>query len=116
MCIRDRSLNVKPVKIEWSELEKKTAKMVPKPTAKVKMNGYRGYSQFISKVPKEEADKYSFSRRDIASTSELQSLINGRRSVLDIKRSLDAQYQRKSKLESVLNYIQVLKLAGLVDF
>ena len=111
-----QKLNVKPAKIEWDELEKEAAKLVPKPTAKVKMNGYRGYSQFISKVPKKEADKYSFSRGDIASTSELQSLINGKRSVLDIKQSLDAQYQRKSKLESVFNYIQILKLAGLVEF
>lgn len=111
-----QSLNIKPVKIEWSELEKKAAKLVPKPTAKVKMNGYRGYSQFITKVPKAERDKYPYSRRDIANTSELQSLINGKRSVLNIKQSLDAQYQRKSKLDNVLNYIQVLKLAGLVEF
>jgi hypothetical protein len=111
-----QKLNIRPIKIEWNELEKKAAKIVPKPTAKVKMNGYRGYSQFITKVPKKEKDKYPYSRRDIANTSELQSLINGKRNVLDIKRSLDAQYQRKSKLESVLNYIQVLKLAGLVEF
>jgi hypothetical protein len=111
-----QKLGVKPVKIEWSELEKKAAKIVPISTAKVKMNGYRGYSQFINKVPKTERDKYPHSRRDIASTSELHSLINGTRSVLDIKYSLDAQYQRKSKLVSVLNYIQILKLAGLVDF
>jgi aminopeptidase YwaD len=109
-------LGVRPVKIKWSEMEKKAAKIVPKPTAKVKMNGYRGYSQFISGVPKKDADKYIYSRRDIASTSELQCLIDGQRNVLDIKLSLDAQYQRKSKLESVLNYIQILKLAGLVDF
>jgi hypothetical protein len=111
-----QNLNIMPVKIEWSELDKKAAKMVPKPTAKVKMNGYRGYSEFIAKVPKAERDKYPYSRQDIANTSELQSLIDGRRNVLDIKRCLDAQYQRKSKLESVLNYIQILKLAGLVDF
>ena len=111
-----QNLNIMPVKIELSELEKKTAKMVPKPTAKVKMNGYRGYSEFITKVPKAERDKYPYSRRDIASTSELHSLINGNRSVFDIKLSLDAQYQRISKLDSVLNYIQVLKLAGLVEF
>jgi hypothetical protein len=111
-----QKLNVTPVEIEWDKLEKEAAKLIPKPTARVKENGYRGYSQFISKVPKKEAGKYSFTRRDIASTSELQCLINGKRSVLDIKHSLDAQYQRKSKLESVYNYIQVLKLAGLVDF
>ncbi len=111
-----QKLKVAPAKIEWTELEKRTAEMVPKATAKVKMNGYRGYSQFITKLPKAQKDKYPYSRRDIASTSELQSLINGRRSVMDIKRSLDAQYRRKSKLESVLNYVQILKLAGLVEF
>jgi len=111
-----QKMNVKPVKIVWSELEEKAAKIVPKPAAKVIMNGYRGYSEFITKVPKAERDKYPYSRRDIASTSELQSLINGKRTVLNIKHSLDAQYQKKSELETVLNYIQVLKLAGLVDF
>ena len=111
-----QKLGVKSAKLGWSEMEKKAAKMVPKPTAKVKMNGYRGYSEFITKVPKAERDKYPYSRRDIASTSELQILIDGKRSVLDIKLSLDAQYQQKSKLGSVLNYIQVLELAGLVDF
>jgi hypothetical protein len=111
-----QELGVKPVKIQWSVLEKKAAKIVPKSTEKVKENGYRGYSQLISKVPKPERDKFPYSRRDIASTSELQCLIDGKRSVLDIKFSLDAQYERKSELESVLNYVQVLKLAGLVDF
>jgi len=110
-----KKLGVRPVKIQWTELEKKAAKIVPKPTARVKANGYRGYSQFINKVPKEERDKYPYGRRDIASTSELQSLINGKLSILDIKRMLDAQYSRESKLQSVLNYIQVLKLAGLVE-
>jgi hypothetical protein len=116
MRVVAQELGVKPVKIQWNVLEKKAAKIVPKPTEKVKENGYRGYSRLISKVPKAERDKFPYSRRDIASTGELQLLIDGSRSVLDIKFSLDAQYERKSKLESVLNYIQVLKLAGLVDF
>jgi len=110
-----QKLGVEPVKIEWDELEKKAARLIPKPTEKVLLNGYRGYQEFITKVPKKERDKYRYSRQDIASTSELQSLISGTRSVLDIKHNLDAQYQRKSKLESVLNYIQILKLAGLVE-
>jgi hypothetical protein len=109
-------LEVEPVKIEWSELEKRAANLIPKPTEKVLSNGYRGYQESITKVPKKQRDKYRYSRLDIASTNELQSLINGTRSVLDIKQNLDAQYQRKSKLESVLNYIQILELAGLVEF
>jgi len=108
-------LGVKPVRIQWTELEKKADKMVPRPTAKVKEKGYRGYSEFITQVPQEERDKYPYSRRDIASSSELQSLINGKRSILEIKNMLDAQYERESKLESVINYIQILKLAGLVE-
>ncbi len=109
-----KKLGVKPVKIQWTDLEKKAAKMIPKPTAKVREKGYRGYREFISAVPKEESQKYPYSRRDVGSTSELQCLINGKRSVLDIKHMLDAQYSRESKLQSVINYIQILKLAGLV--
>jgi hypothetical protein len=110
-----KKLGVKPVKIMLTDEEKKAAKMIPRPTAKVKEKGYRGYREFITKVPKEESDKFPYGRRDIGSTSELQCLINGKRSVLDIKHMLDAQYSRESKLQSVLNYIQILKLAGLVD-
>lgn len=109
-----KKLGVKPVKIQWTELEKKAAKMIPKPTAKVKEKGYRGYREFISAVPKEESKKYPYGRRDIGSTSELQCLIDGKRSILDIKHMLDAQYSNESKLEAVINYIQILKLAGLV--
>ena len=109
-----KKLEVNPVKVEWTELEKKAAKMIPKPTAKVKEKGYRGYMEFVRKVPKEENKKYPYSRGDIGSTSELQCLIDGKRSVLDIKHMLDAQYSRESKLQSVINYIQILKLAGLV--
>ena len=109
-----KKLGVKPVKIERTELEKKAAKMIPKPTAKVKEKGYRGYREFITKIPKEESAKFPYGRGDIGSTSELQCLIDGKRSVLDIKHMLDAQYSRESKLQAVINYIQILKLAGLV--
>ena len=107
-------LNVKPAKIKFSDLEKKAAKIIPRPTAKVTMNGYQGYREFINEVPKEERDKYPYSRRSIGSTAELQLLIDGKRSVLDIKNMLDAQYPRVSELQSVINYIEILKLAGLI--
>lgn len=47
---------------------------------------------------------------------EIQCLINGKRSVLEIRNMLDVQYSRKSNLESVMNYIQILKLAELISF
>jgi hypothetical protein len=111
-----RKLHIKPVKILRTDLEKKASRIVPKPTAKVKMNGYREYRKFITQVSKEEKAKFPYGgRRDIASTSELHLLINGRRSALEIKNMLDAQYPRKSKLQSILNYLEILKLAGLIE-
>lgn len=110
-------LNIPAVEIQWTELEEKAAKMIPKPTTLIKENGYRGYRDLITAVPSEEAKKYPYGgRMDIANTNELQLLINGRNSVLVIKHMLDAQSERKSKLQSILNYIEILKLAGLVEY
>jgi hypothetical protein len=51
----------------------------------------------------------------MGNTAELHCLINGTHSILDIKKMLDAQSQRKANLEHMVNYIQVLRLAGLVE-
>ena len=51
----------------------------------------------------------------MGNTNELHCLINGAHTVLDIKKMLDAQSQRKASLENMINYIQVLRLAGLVE-
>jgi hypothetical protein len=51
----------------------------------------------------------------LASTSELQLLIDGSHSVLDIKKMLDAQMRTTSDLQSIINYLEVLKAAGLVE-
>ncbi|MBN2200312.1 MAG: hypothetical protein JW747_10755 [Candidatus Aminicenantes bacterium] len=51
------NLGTKPVAVVLTDLEKTAAKMIPKPTAKVRANDYRGYSQFIEQIPKEERDK-----------------------------------------------------------
>ncbi|MCK4758665.1 MAG: M28 family peptidase, partial [Candidatus Aminicenantes bacterium] len=57
-----KKLGVKSVKVQWTELEKKAAKMVPKPTEKVTAKGYRGYFGFIQKVSQEDRKKYPYSR------------------------------------------------------
>jgi hypothetical protein len=107
---------IKPVRITLSEMEKRAAKIVPKRTNLVKLNGYREYRTYINQIPKEQSAKYPYGRDGIPSTSELQCLINGKRSVLEIKNMLDVQYSRKANLESVMNYVQILKLAGLISF
>ena len=111
-----KRLGAAPAEIQWTEMEKKAAEIIPKQTSKVTEGGYREYNTLISAVPKEESAKFPYGRIDIASTSELSCLINGKRSVLDIKHMLDAQYQRVSKIEAIINYLEILKLAGLIEF
>ncbi len=109
-------LGVGAVRVTLSEMEKRAARIVPKRTPLANRLGYGEDESYIDQVPKEQKDKFPYGRDGIASTSELQCLIDGKRSVLDIANMLDVQYERKSILESVMNYIQVLKLAGLISF
>ncbi|MCP4711241.1 MAG: M28 family peptidase [Planctomycetes bacterium] len=109
-------LGTRPVRVERTDLEDKAAGIVPRQTSKVTQNGYNGYSQFINQVPQEDRAKFPYDRRGAGDTSELGRLVNGKHSVLDIKTMLDAQSGNITDLQSVMNYLEVLKLAGLVDF
>ncbi|MHB8095430.1 MAG: M28 family peptidase [Candidatus Aminicenantales bacterium] len=113
-----RKMQTSPVKLKATDLEKKAAKVKPRPTAKVKANGYNGYVKLIEAVPSEIKAKYPFDRNSefaVADANELQLLINGAHSALDIKKMLDAQYEKPSSLQGILNAIEVLKAAGLVE-
>ena len=111
-----QKLGVKPLPLVLTALEKTAAKIIPRPTAKVRRDGYREYQKYITAVPAAERAKYPVQGKDlaIASPGELQLLINGRHSALDIRKMLDAQNERRSTLQAVLNHLEFLKLAGLV--
>ncbi len=109
-------LGTGPVRVQLSDLERRASRIVPRQTARVTENGYGGYSDFIEAVPEAERARFPYGRRDIASTSELICLVNGSYSVLDLKKALDAQYQSPSDLQAILNYLEVLRLAGLVEY
>jgi len=113
-----RKLGLKVLPLTASDLEKKAAKIVPRLTAKVRAAGYRGYQQFITEVPAAERLKFPVAGGGLAlaSTSELQLLVNGRHSALDIQKMLDAQHERRSSLQAVLNHLEILKMAGLVEW
>jgi hypothetical protein len=122
MSTRAARLGVKPVQIVLTELEKKAAQVKPSPTAKVTQDGYNEYRKFIDQVPREERNKYPYATMAsgnedlrLGDVAELHRLIDGRHSALDIKKMLDAQSERRSGLQGILNYLQVLKLAGLVE-
>jgi hypothetical protein len=110
-----KRLGQKPVVLIPTELEKKAAKIFPRPTAKVKEGGYTGYRKFIDAVPQTEKTKYPYAA-DLANPADVQLLSNGKHSVLDMMVMLNAQNQRKSTVQGIMNYLTILKLAGLVEF
>ena len=81
--------------------------MVPKQTPKVTAEGYQGYRQFCPAV-----ELAKFRGLD---TTELSRLVNGRQSVLDIKKMLEAQAPVKADLQLIIDYVDVLAKAGLVE-
>jgi hypothetical protein len=121
-------LEAVPVTLKMTELELKASKTTPKPTAKVKENGYQGYRDVLSKVDEATRTKLmgpppaagAGGRGGMGSgggldTQELSRLVNGRHTALDIKKMLDAQSERKADLQQVMNYLELLKAAGLVE-
>jgi hypothetical protein len=113
-----RKLGLKAAPVVLTELEKKASKLVPRPTAKVREAGYREYQKLLTAVPADARRKFPVSGKDLvlSNPGELQLLVNGRHSALDIKKMLDAQNERRSSLQAVLNYLEILKLAGLVEW
>ena len=109
-----KRLNVAPVAIQTTDLEKKAAQIVPRQTGKAKQAGYGGIAAIVRQVPPEQSQKYP--SKNAGDTTELGRLCNGKHSALDIQKMLDAQSPRRCDLQSVINYLEVLKLAGLVEF
>jgi hypothetical protein len=100
-------LKVAPVVLKPTDLEAAAAAMVPKQTPKVTAEGYQGYRQFLTGV-----DLTKFRGLDAA---ELSRLVNGRHSLLDIRKMLDAQAPVKADLQQIVDYVSALTKAGLVE-
>jgi hypothetical protein len=101
-------LKTAPAVLKPTELELKAAAIVPKQTSKVTAGGYQGYRDLLP--PQVELAKF----RGLDST-ELAQLVNGRQSVLDMKKMLEAQAPGKVDLQLAIDYINVLAKAGLVE-
>jgi hypothetical protein len=100
-------LNVAPVVLKPTELELKASTMIPRQTPKVTAEGYQGYRQFLP-----AADLAKFRGIDV---TELARLVNGRQSVLEMKKMLEAQAPVKADLQLMMDYMGVLAKAGLVE-
>jgi aminopeptidase YwaD len=106
-------LNIKVPSLKLSKLEKKANEIIPSTTDELKAGGF-GIERSVRQLPEDVLAKYPYQK--IASTTELCTLINGESSALEIKKMLDTQYNRTTELQSVLNYLELLKAKGLVAF
>ncbi len=97
----------------FNDLEKRASSLVPRQTVKVKEAGYQGHSRIIRELPSEITDRYPVI--SLYDTRELSRLVNGKHSALDIKKLLDTQSTSESDLQSIMNYLEWLKYAGLIE-
>lgn len=96
-----------------TELEESADAIVPSATSELKKGGF-GVERTVGELPEQIRAKFPY--RGIANATELCALVNGKNSALDIKKMLDTQYRRESDLQSVLNFLELLKAKGLVQF
>jgi aminopeptidase YwaD len=114
--IKARDAGLTGISFRPSQLESKAAGIVPKTTSLVAEGSYQGYMERITKVDPKIKEKYPVKTRGM-DTQEIGRLCNGRNTVLDIKKILDAQMnQGESDLQNVINYVYLLREAGLVTF
>lgn len=114
--LKAKSLGINSLAYRPSDIEKQAASIIPVPTAAVTAKGYRGYSELTANVQPEVRKKYPLSG-GMTDTQELARLCNGKNNALEIKKLLDTQLrQGEVSLQDVVNYIYVLKEAGLVTF
>jgi aminopeptidase YwaD len=112
--MKAKSLGLAVIAFKPTDIELKARQLVPKATSLVTEKSYRGYSEIISKLDPKIREKYPVAGRGM-DTQELGRLCNGKNSALDIKKLLDSQLkQGENELQDVVNYINILKEAGLV--
>jgi aminopeptidase YwaD len=110
-----KRLGILSIAFKQNELEVKAKTIIPKSTSLVTENGYRGYSQIVSKLDATVRAKYPMAGRGL-DTQELGRLCNGKNSALDIKKLMDTQLKGgETDLQDIINYIYILKESGLVS-
>jgi aminopeptidase YwaD len=112
--IKAKSIGLSSIVFKPSQLELKAKSILPKPTTAVTAKGYRGFAEAITNLKPELRQQYPVANRFV-DTQELARLCNGTNNVLDIKKLLDTQLkQGENDLQDVINYIYILKEAGLI--
>jgi hypothetical protein len=113
MVSRCKSIGIQPVELKLDDAEKAALKIIPVPTQKEKTMG--SFSRnYLSDISPEFLKENPFG--EIVNTDEAAGLANGSRNLLDIKKMVDAQFERESPLQDIVNFYKVLKQAGLMQY
>jgi aminopeptidase YwaD len=112
--MKARSVGLTGIIFKPTELEIKAKTIIPRITSLVTEKSYRGYSDALTRLNPKVRETYPLKGAGM-DTQELGRLCNGKNSALDIKKLLDTQIkQGETDLQDVINYIYILKEAGLV--
>ena len=114
MVYRCRELGIATVNLRITDQEKAASKIIPEQKKAVLTMGYGEERKFLAKVPVDYLEKHPYSK--VVNTDEVAGLADGKRSILQIKKIVDAQFERESPLEDIMNYFEVLKVAGLMEY
>ncbi|MFN8240914.1 MAG: DUF4910 domain-containing protein [Bacteroidales bacterium] len=114
MKSRCKALGIPDIQISNDEVEKNASRVVPAITQNVRSMGYGGDSKFISEVLSEFRRTHPYN--GIFNVDEVAGLADGKRTLLQIKKMIDAQFERETPLQDIINYYQVLKEAGLMQY
>jgi aminopeptidase YwaD len=114
MITRSKELSVPVATLNPDDAEKSAIRIFPVPAEKAKTMNYAGYYEFIKELPSDFVKSNPWS--GIVNSSEAAGLADGKRNLLQIKKMVDAQFERESPLKDIVNYFNVLKEAGLMKF
>jgi len=114
MASRAQDSGIREAVLTPDETEKKAMKIVPVPTEKALTMGYNGERKYLSALPRDFLASHPF--YGIVNISEAAGLADGKRNLLQIKKMIDAQFERESPMEDIINYFAVLKEAGLMKY
>jgi len=106
MMAKADELGVKKISLKMSSVDKEASKTVATPLEKLKT-----YSRATANSNKDIFAKYPTRR---VNTNEINLLINGKNSALDIKKMLDVQYENEADLEGVMNHLRILEELGMI--
>ena len=114
MNVRTKELSIDAVTLNPDDAEESAIKIIPVPTERSKTMKYAGYNEYLRKLSPGVLSSYPYA--GIVNTNEAAGLADGRRNLLQIKKMVDAQFEKESPLDKIINYYNVLKEAGLMKF